>query len=105
MPAATPIRIAASGPTNPEAGVIVASPAIAPVAAPNIVGLPRWSHSMITHMSVAETAAIWVVTKATVLSPPEESALPALNPNQPNQRRPAPRTVSGRLWGGIGSRR
>ena len=28
------------GPTKPDAGVIVAKPAIEPVAAPNMVGLP-----------------------------------------------------------------
>src|SRR5512143_1876789 len=101
MPAATPIRIAGSGPTNPAAGVIVASPAMEPVAAPNIVGLPRWSHSTISQVIVADEAARWVVRNAIVARVPEERALPALNPNHPNHRSPAPSTVIGRLWGGM----
>ena len=36
---------------------------------------------------------------------PAESALPALNPNQPNQSSPAPVMVIGRLWGMNFSRR
>ncbi len=52
-----------------------------------------------THMA----AAAWVATKALVESSPAAKALPALKPNHPNQRMPAPRTVRGRLWGGIGS--
>src|SRR5512146_1667610 len=101
MPAATPMKSAGNGPTNPDAGVIVASPAMEPVAAPNIVGLPRCSHSTATHVIVADEAAMWVVRKAMVASDPEVRALPALNPNHPNHKRPAPSTVMGRLWGGI----
>ncbi len=95
------MQSAGKGPTNPAAGVIVASPAMEPVAAPNIVGLPRWSHSTITHVTVADEAAIWVVRNAMVARVPDDKALPALNPNQPNHKSPAPSTVIGRLWGGI----
>src|SRR5512137_1585049 len=91
------------GPTKPEAGVTVARPAIEPVAAPNMVGLPRWIHSITTQERVAATAEVWVVTKAMVLRAPAERALPALKPNQPNQSRPAPRTVIGRLCGYMAS--
>src|SRR4030042_2072545 len=91
------------GLTNPDAGVIVASPAIEPVAAPNIVGFPLCIHSMITQISVAETAEVCVATNAMVLRVPADNALPALNPNHPNQRRPAPRTVMGRLCGYMAS--
>ena len=41
QPAASPMISAERGLTKPEAGVIVASPAIEPVAAPNMVGFPR----------------------------------------------------------------
>src|SRR3990172_3691198 len=98
-----PIMSAGMGPTKPAAGVIVARPAMAPVAAPNIVGLPRGYHSTNIQVRVADTAAVWVVTNAMVASPPEDRALPALKPNQPNQRSPAPSTVIGRSWGGMGS--
>src|SRR5512134_3685221 len=75
------------------------SPATHPDAAPRTVGFPRWSHSTRTQERVAEAAATWVATKAEVDSSPAPSALPALKPNQPNQRMAAPRTVIGRLWG------
>ena len=51
----------------------------------------------------AVAVAVWVVRKARPAVPSAASALPALNPNQPTQRRAAPITVRGRLWGGIGS--
>ncbi len=35
-------------------------------------------------------------------APSEASALPPLNPNQPTQSIPAPKTVNGKLCGGIG---
>ena len=44
-----------------------------------------------------------VATKALVASVPAESALPALNPNQPTHNMPAPTKLSTTLWGGIGS--
>ena len=43
------MMIAEMGPTNPEAGVIVASPAMAPDAAPRAIGLPLHAHSAIIH--------------------------------------------------------
>ena len=103
-PPPIPIRIAATGPTKPEAGVIATSPATAPEAAPSTVGLPRWIHSASIQPSVAAAAAVLVTTKALVASPPAPSALPALKPNQPTQSMAAPITVNGRLCGGIGSR-
>ena len=50
----------------------------------------------------AAAAAVFVATKAEVALPPEVSALPALNPNQPTHKRQAPATVKGTLWGGMG---
>ncbi len=40
-----------------------------------------------------------MVTKASAAVCPADSALPALNPNQPNQSSPAPVMVIGRSWG------
>src|SRR5208283_2448132 len=96
---------AGNGPTKPAAGVMVARPAIDPVAAPNMVGLPRWSHSVTIQAIVAAEAAVWVATNAEAASVPDVRALPALKPNQPNQSSPAPSTVNGRLCGGMDSRR
>src|SRR3990172_6113786 len=52
----------------------------------------------------AVAAAVLVTTKALVARAPAPRALPALKPNQPNQRRPAPRTDIPMLWASIGSR-
>ena len=40
-----------------------------------------------------------VVVNASAGDPLAASALPALNPNQPNHSRPAPSSVNGTLWG------
>ena len=44
---------------------------------------------------------MFVTTNALVARLPADSALPALNPNQPNHSMAAPSTVSGRLCGGL----
>src|SRR5437870_7921995 len=90
------------GPTKPEAGVIATSPATAPDAAPSTVGLPRLIHSVNIQPSAAAAAPVFVAVNALTARPLASSALPALNPNQPNHRSPAPITVMGRLCGGIG---
>ena len=92
-----PIKIAASGVTNPAAGVIPTKPATAPVAAPTAVALPRRTDSSINQVKAAAAAPVLVATKATVATPPEASALPALNPNQPNHSKPAPNKMKGTL--------
>src|SRR4030067_819575 len=58
---------------------------------------------MKVHVTKAAAAAICVTTKALVASPPDDRALPALNPNHPNQSRAAPMTTSVMLCGGMGS--
>src|SRR3990172_9295145 len=90
------------GPTYPEAGVIATSPATAPDAAPSTVGFPRLIHSVNIHPSAAAAAPVFVATNALTARPLASSALPALNPNQPNQRSAEPITVIGRLCGCIG---
>src|SRR5262249_6118443 len=97
--APAPTRIDAIGVTNPAAGVMPTRPATAPEAAPRAVGAPRWAHSMNIQVRAAAAVAVFVATKATVLSCPAATALPALKPNQPNPRRPVPRRVIVRLWG------
>src|SRR5712691_590993 len=90
------------GPTYPEAGVMATRPATAPDAAPRTVGLPRVAHSVNIQPSAAAAVAVFVARKALAARPLASSALPALNPNQPNQSRAAPMTVMGRLCGCIG---
>src|SRR2546423_15280129 len=96
------MAIAATGRTNPQAGVMATRPATAPDAMPRTVGLPRENHSAPIQASAAAAAAVFVVTNALTATPDASSALPALKPNHPNQSSPAPITVSGRLCGGIG---
>ena len=50
----------------------------------------------------AAAAAVLVTRKALTANALASSALPALNPNQPNQRSPAPITVIGKLCGCMG---
>src|SRR5436190_6920734 len=101
MPAAIPIAMAGKGLTKPEAGVMATSPATQPEMAPRTLGLPASSHSTAIQARVAEAAAKWVATKALVASPLAARALPALKPNQPTQRRPAPMVLMTRLCGFI----
>src|SRR5262245_646713 len=90
---------AATGLTNPLAGVTATSPATTPDARPSAVGLPRCSHSMATQLSAAAAAAACDATTASAARLPAPSALPPLNPNQPNHRSPAPVSVSTMLLG------
>src|SRR5215468_9571745 len=101
-PAANPITIAANGVTNPEAGVIATSPATAPDAAPNIVGLPVLIHSAIIQPNAAREAAVCVAMNALDARPFAPSADPALNPNQPTHSIAEPITAKGKLCGAMG---
>src|SRR6185295_12738290 len=92
-----------TGATKPDAGVIATRPATAPLASPSTVGFPLPSHSANIHDSDAAAVALFVATKALVASAFAASALPALKPNQPNQRSAAPTSTKGMLCGGIGS--
>src|SRR5438105_13390349 len=90
---------APGAPTKPDAGVIATRPATAPDAAPTVVAFPCRIHSGMIQPSTAVAVARCVATNALPASPPEASALPALNPNQPNQRIDAPSTPNGTLRG------
>src|SRR5512139_73532 len=98
-PASAPMRMADIGPTNPDPGVMATSPATAPLAAPRVVGLPRWVHSTTSQERAAAAEAIWVTTKALAARPFAARALPALKPNHPNHSKAAPVMVMGKLWG------
>src|ERR671919_495320 len=95
------MRIEAAGVTNPAAGVIATRPATAPIAAPSTEGVPLCSQLIVTQVRAAIAAAVLVVTNAVAASPLAATALPALNPNQPNQRSPAPSTVIGTSCGSV----
>ena len=91
------------GPTNPEAGVIVARPAIRPVTAPTRLGLPNFRHSMQVQTMPAVAAEICVTTIAMPAPPSAANWLPPLNPNQPTQSMHAPMAVMPGLCGGFRS--
>src|SRR5581483_2044012 len=102
-PAPSPIKIAPIGLTKPLAGVIATSPATAPAAAPSTLGLPLCAQLTVIHVMAAIAVATCVTTNALVARAPEASALPALNPNQPNQRSDAPSTTMVPSCGSSGS--
>src|SRR5687768_14783981 len=89
--------------TKPAAGVIATSPAIAPIAAPRTLGAPLCSQLTVIQVRAAMAAAVFVTTKALAARPPAVTALPALNPNQPNQSSDAPSTVMVASCGSRGS--
>src|SRR5665213_1119617 len=91
------------GPTKPAAGVMATNPATAPEMAPRALGLPLRNHSARLHPMAAAAAPKCVATNALVARVPAESALPALNPNQPTHSIPAPIKLKTTLCGGIGS--
>src|SRR3954471_5275473 len=83
----------------PAAGVIATSPTTIAVAAPTAVGLRDRAASRNVHTSSVAAGASIVVTNARPAMGLAASALPALNPNHPNQRSPEPSSVSGTLCG------
>src|SRR5688572_18246395 len=87
---------------KPAGGVIATRPTAMVVAEATAVGL-RWRirSSSVQTTSVPAGASI-VVTNARLAIGLAASALPALKPNQPNQRSPAPSSTNGTLCGRIG---
>src|SRR5579871_6524380 len=102
-PAAKPITSAPPGSTKPEAGVMATRPATAPEQMPRTDGLPLAIHSTNIQPKAAAAVAICVTAIAMPALTPEETADPALKPNQPTHSNDAPITVSTRLCGGIAS--
>ena len=74
-------------------------PATAPQAAPTTLTLRLWMYCARTQVTVAAAAAVFVTRRALAARPLAATDEPALKPNQPNHRRPAPRTVIGMSWG------
>src|ERR1041385_4325381 len=95
-----PITIATIGETYPAAGVIATSPATRPDATPSIVTFRIRAPSTNDHVSAPAAAARCVLTSASAAWPFAPGAEPALKPNQPNHRMPAPMTVIVRSCGG-----
>src|SRR5689334_9519448 len=94
-----PSAIALIGLMKPAAGVIATNPTTIAVAAPTAVGFRDRAASRNVHTRSVAAGAIIVVTKARPAIGLAASALPALNPNHPNHKRPAPRSVKGTLCG------
>ena len=75
------------------------SPTTMAVAQPTAVGLPVRTMSSVVHATSAPAGASMVDVKASAAMPFAAMALPALKPNQPNHRMPAPSIVNGTLCG------
>ncbi len=80
-----PIMRPPKGPTKPAAGVMAARPAMAPVAAPSVVGLPTAGsvQSSRAQVMVATAAEMWDTVMAMAAAASAASALPPLKPNHP----------------------
>src|SRR5512142_627388 len=98
------MRRPAFGPTNPAAGVIATRPTTIAVAAPTAVALRLRERSRSVQTTSVPAGASIVLVNASAADALAPSALPALNPNQPNHRSPAPSSVNGTLWGRIACR-
>src|SRR5262245_51889075 len=94
MPPMRPMIVALVGLTNPEAGVTTTRPATMPETQPRALGLPFMNHSATAQEKPAAAAAKCVAANAELARPPAATALPALKPNQPTHRRPAPVMLS-----------
>src|SRR3954452_24280263 len=95
--------IAPIGVTYPAHGEMDTRPATAPEQAPRTVAFPLCIASIRHQLTVAAAAAVLVFTKAATAEVPADSALPALNPNQPNHSSPVPSAVIIRLCGCMSS--
>src|SRR5436305_1575749 len=94
-----PRMIALIGPTKPAAGVTATRPTTMAVAQPTAVGLPVRTKSINVQTTSVPAGASIVDVKASAAMPLAATALPALNPNHPNHRMPAPSIVNGTLCG------
>src|SRR5256885_16662390 len=75
------------------------NPTTRPVPAPTAVALPVRIRSKHAHVTSAMAAAVFVFVNASAARPLAARAEPALNPNHPNHKRPAPSSTSGTLCG------
>lgn len=98
------MRRAERGETKPAAGVTATRPTTMAVAAPTAVALPVRRRSRRVQTRRVAAGASMVFAKARAAEALAARALPPLKPNQPNQRRAAPRRVKGTLWGRMACR-
>src|SRR5688572_24252518 len=101
MAAKVPINKLEGIVTNPAAGVMATRPTTAPIQNPSAEGFLPLTASNNTQQRPAAADAVLVVANADAANGPAPSALPALNPNHPNQRRPVPRRTKGIFAGAI----
>src|SRR3989442_5326580 len=92
------------GPTYPDAGVMATRPQTAPTAIPTADGFFFLTQSVSIQLTAAPAAAKFVTTSAFTARAFAARALPALNPNHPNQRTEAPRITYGMLFGRLSRR-
>lgn len=98
-PTTRPVTTAPRVSISPQAGVMATMPATADETTPIVLTLPVRHFSARGQVTMAPAAPSWVLMKAAAALPWSVSAEPELNPNQPDQRRPAPTTTSGMLLG------
>jgi len=91
-------------PEKPAAGVMVARPAMAPDAAPRVVGLPSLIHSMADHMAMPACRRDGWPQRRWLPPTSAARAEPTLKAEPAKQSRPVPSRVSGRLCGSMFSR-
>src|SRR5215470_13450151 len=87
-PAATPISIAPSEVTNPQAGVITTRPATAPEQKPRMLGLPRVTYSAIAQEKDAVAVAKVVVDNALHAITSPATRLTVVNRYDPTHNKP-----------------
>ena len=80
---------------------MVPRPATAPDRMPSTEGLPRLVHSIAIQVRAATAAEMWVLSMALPASSPDDSADPALKPNQPTHSSEVPTRVRTRLCGAM----
>ena len=81
--------------TYPAAGVIVASPATAPVRSPTNFGFFSKNQARSNQVIPANEAETSVFKNALTVTGSTANSLPALNPYHPNQSQPVPNATNG----------
>src|SRR5688500_18912524 len=87
--------------TKPAAGVIATRPTTEAIQKPTAEGFLPLAAANNIQARPAAAAAVFVVAKAEAAKAPAPTALPALNPNQPNHSNPVPKRTKGMLAGEI----
>jgi hypothetical protein len=98
-PPIAPMMTPCQGSTNPDAGVMVARPATAPVISPSTEGFRRVHHSNNIQLSAPAEAARWVAMIANAARALAPSADPPAKPSQPIHSMPMPITANDKSCG------